>query len=198
MIQVQTQYKEPKALSRPWKIEHTVELPPERFRDFKEHLLDDQPFIAEHSDELYTDGRGITHGMLVLCEGSDDGILVNSEGSRYARYSAFVSGARTLTLMDQYPALRDFCVGMDMLVTFSVERGLREQEDGQFCIDCSEVEEEAGLWIYQQTLPCFDRELFTKMLSARPEFAEVDVKENEIHVTLAPDFAQEPGPVQSM
>ncbi len=81
IVKVIPQRKEPEIFAQPWEIEHIVELPPGEFLHFKEHLLEDYPFIAEHAKELHTDGHGITHGMLVLCEGIDDGILVNSEAS---------------------------------------------------------------------------------------------------------------------
>ena len=198
MIKIKSQCKELETFAQPWKIAHTVELSESRFRYFQNHLLDDYPFIAEHTEDLHTDGQGVTHGLLVLCEGSDDGILVNSEGHNYARYTAFLPGARTQMLTEQYPALRDFCVGMGMLVAFSAERAVREQEDGQCFISYGDVEEEADLWIYHQKMPCFDRKLFAEMLSERPEFAAMDVTQNEIHLTLAPEFVQEQGQEQSM
>ena len=34
---------------------------------------------------MYVDTEGVSHCLLVLGEGSDDGILVESEGSSYAR-----------------------------------------------------------------------------------------------------------------
>ena len=116
IVKVIPQRKEPEIKAQPWEIERTVELPPGEFRYLKEHLLRDHPCIAEHASEMYMDKHGITHGMLVLCEGIDDGIPVNSEGMSYARYAAYLSGARTLSLMDRYPTLRDFCVQMDALV----------------------------------------------------------------------------------
>ena len=116
IVKVTPQWREPEILAPPWEIVHTVELPPGDFRKFKEDLLQAQPFIMEHASEMYMDEHGLTHGMLVLCEGIDDGILVNSEGSSYARYAAYISGARTLALMNRYPSLYDFCVGMDALV----------------------------------------------------------------------------------
>ena len=103
-----------------------------------------------------------------------------------------------LKLLEQYPTLRDFCVGMDFLVEFSAERAVRAQKDGRFCIRLDEVEPEAEVWIYHQKLPCFDSKLFTEMLSERPEFAAMDITQNEIHLTLAPEFVQELGQEQSM
>ena len=85
IVKVTPQWREPEILAPPWEIVHTVELPPGEFRKFKEDLLQPQPFIMEHASEMYMDEHGVTHGMLVLCEGIDDGILVNSEGFAYRK-----------------------------------------------------------------------------------------------------------------
>ena len=43
---------------------------------------------------MYQDRDGVSHCLLVLGEGEEDGILVESEGSLYARYSALLPNAR--------------------------------------------------------------------------------------------------------
>ena len=198
IVKTIAQCKDPEIIAQPWEIEHTVELPPGEFRYFKEHLLRDQPFIAEHAQELYKDSDGVTHGMLVLCEGIDDGILVNSEGFAYARYAAYLSGARTFSLMNRYPPLRDFCVQMDSLVDKFVQQAIENQEDGQCCIGYADIESEAEQMGYDQDIPSFSMPLFLDMLYERPEFSEVETTHNEVYLTLAPDLVQEQGPTQSM
>ena len=198
IVKVIPQRKEPEIVVQPWEVEHVVELPPGEFRHFKEHLLDDYPFIAEHAQELHTDGHGIAHGMLVLCEGIDDGILVNSEGTSYARYAAYLSGARTLSLMNLYPALHDFCVGMDSLVEKYVQQALAGQEDGGFTLPYSDLDAEVERRVYDEDMVNFDRQLFLDMLSERPEFDEVETTQNEIYLTIAPEFVQEQAPGMSM
>lgn len=198
IVKVTPQRKEPEIKAQPWEIERTVELPPGEFRYFKEHLLKDQSFIAEHSEEMHMDSSGVTHGMLVLCEGIDDGILVNSEGFAYARYAAYLSGARTLSLMNRYPSLRDFCVQMDGLVDKYVQQALAGQEDGRFCISYSDIDAEVEKGIFNEDLSAFDWRLFLDMLSERPEFDEVETTQNEIYFTIAPEFVQEQAPGMSM
>ena len=198
IVKVTPQRKEPEIKAQPWEIERTVELPPGEFRYFKEHLLKDQSFIAEHSEEMHMDSSGVTHGMLVLCEGIDDGILVNSEGFAYARYAAYLSGARTLSLMNRYPSLRDFCVQMDGLVDKYVQQALAGQEDGRFCISYSDIDAEVEKGIFNEDLSAFDWRLFLDMLSERPEFDEVESTQNEIYFTIAPEFVQEQAPGMSM
>ena len=198
IVRAVAQWREPEILAPPWEIVHTVELPPGEFRKFKEDLLQAQPFIMEHANDLYVDNSGLTHGMLVLCEGIDDGILVNSEGFAYARYAAYLSGARTLSLMNRYPSLHDFCVGMDSLVEKYVQQALAGQEDGGFTLFYSDLDAEVERRVYDEDMVNFDRQLFLDMLSERPEFDEVETTQNEIYLTIAPEFVQEQAPGMSM
>ncbi|NBI17989.1 hypothetical protein D1841_09845 [Neglecta sp. X4] len=198
IVKVIPQRKEPEITAQPWVVEHTVELSPGEFRYLKEHLLWDHPCIAEHASELHMDKHGITNGMLVLCEGIDDGILMNSEGASYARYAAYLSGARTLSLMDRYPILRDFCVQMDALVDKYVHQAISGQEDGQFTISYPNVDADIENEIFNDNLTAFDWRLFLDMLSARPEIDDMDTTNNEICLTVAPEFVQEQAPGMSM
>ena len=198
IVRAVAQWREPEILAPPWEIVHTVELPPGEFRKFKEDLLQAQPFIMEHANDLYVDNSGLTHGMLVLCEGIDDGILVNSEGFAYARYAAYLSGARTLSLMNRYPSLHDFCVGMDSLVDKYVQQALAGQEDGGFTLSYSDLDAEVERRVFDEDMVNFDRQLFLDMLSERPEFDEVETTQNEIYLTIAPEFVQEQAPGMSM
>ena len=198
IVKVIPQRKEPEIKAQPWEINDTVELSPGDFRYFKEHLLKNQSFIAERAESLHMDSSGVTHGMLVLCEGIDDGILVNSEGFAYARYAAYLSGARTLSLMNRYPSLHDFCVGMDSLVDKYVQQALAGQEDGGFTLSYSDLDAEVERRVFDEDMVNFDRQLFLDMLSERPEFDEVETTQNEIYLTIAPEFVQEQAPGMSM
>ena len=86
--------KEPELRVDRCKVEAVVELDRNRFYDFRTHLFENQEFIKEHRDLMYQDRDGVSHCLLVLGEGEDDGILVESEGSLYARYSALLPNAR--------------------------------------------------------------------------------------------------------
>ena len=125
-------------------------------------------------------------------------ILVNSEGFAYARYAAYLSGARTLALMNRYPSLRDFCVQMDTLVDKYVQQAVVEQEDGGFTLPYSDLDAEVERRVYDEDMVNFDRQLFLDMLSERPEFDEVETTQNEIYLTIAPEFVQEQAPGMSM
>ena len=87
--------KEPELRVDRCKVEAVVELDRNRFYDFRTHLFENQEFIKEHRDLMYQDRDGVSHWLLVLGEGEEDGILVESEGSLYARYSALHPNARS-------------------------------------------------------------------------------------------------------
>lgn len=53
-------------------------------------MLDDYDFIAKHEGNLHVEQDGVTNALLVLNAKTGEGILVNSEGSAYARYSAYL------------------------------------------------------------------------------------------------------------
>ena len=62
---------------------------------FSNHLLNDYDFIEQYADEMGVGSDGIVNALLVFNEKTGEGILVNSEGSSYARYSALLPNARS-------------------------------------------------------------------------------------------------------
>ena len=82
------------------KIETLVVLEHEDFENFRNNLLSDHDFIKENIDSMYVDSEGTMHCLLVLDEdtphGTPDGILVESEGANYARYSSYLPNATFL------------------------------------------------------------------------------------------------------
>ena len=73
-----------------------VELDSIDYREFRSNMMQDWDFIAENIPLMGYDENGTRHCMLVLGEGFDDGILVDSQGYDYARYASFLPGARQL------------------------------------------------------------------------------------------------------
>lgn len=65
-------------------IEHNV------FTCFINDPLNDYDFIKDNKDSMFVDEKEVWHCILVKTEGYDYGILVESEGSSYARYASAV------------------------------------------------------------------------------------------------------------
>jgi len=71
-------------------IETVVELPIKEFNKFLDDMLGDYEFINAHKDIMYVDSNDVWHAIYVTAKDVDYGILVQSEGYGYARYSAFL------------------------------------------------------------------------------------------------------------
>ena len=80
-------------------VEKVVELSTVEFDQFCRSMLEKYPFIREARALLHYDD-GMRHGFLVLGVGRNDGILVDTQGADYARYSAFIPNARSLLTPD--------------------------------------------------------------------------------------------------
>ena len=80
-------------------VEKVVELSTAEFDQFCRSMLEKYPFIREVRASLHYDD-GMRHGFLVLGVGRNDGILVDTQGADYARYSAFIPNARSLLTPD--------------------------------------------------------------------------------------------------
>ncbi|OCN00405.1 hypothetical protein A7X67_16195 [Clostridium sp. W14A] len=82
-------------------VERALELSKAEYREFRDHLTRDMPFIAENRDWMLIDENNVAHCLLVLGEGGSEGVLVNSEGYDYARYASLMPGARELIAVQQ-------------------------------------------------------------------------------------------------
>lgn len=72
-------------------IEKVVEISIEKFNNFLEDMLADKDFIDVNKDLMYVDKDNVWHVILVTAKEVDYGILINSEGYPYARYSAYIN-----------------------------------------------------------------------------------------------------------
>lgn len=75
------------------KVEAVVVLDAEEFEDFRRRLFIARDFIADNHDYMYLDRNGISHCLLVLGEGHQDGILVDSGLSQHAKFTSFLPNA---------------------------------------------------------------------------------------------------------
>lgn len=162
-------------------VSRVVELPNGQFDYFIGHLLDDQDFLIELRSEMGYTEDGVRHCLLVLPEGGDDGVLVDAQGSSYARYSAFIPNARQQVILGQYQSLADFTKEMYGHAEEATQRILKNQVDGSYYLQLSDLPD-------PQTNPLFDHRLLGEMLSERPEFETVETMSSEILVSVAPEY----------
>jgi len=81
-------------------IEKVVEIELKQFTKFLDDMLGDYDFIEAKKDLMYVDNNHIWHAVLVTAKEVDFGILVQSEGYGYARYSAYLSKSELGGLSD--------------------------------------------------------------------------------------------------
>lgn len=71
-------------------IEKKVTLSNKEFEKFIKNPLNDYAFIADNKEFMFLD-NDVWHVVLIQSESLDYGILVESEGSNYARYASYIS-----------------------------------------------------------------------------------------------------------
>lgn len=183
------QRKEPALEPQPCEIENVVSLAGSDFSRFRQSLLENYGFIQESAEDMGI-REGIAHCLLVVDETSGDGILVNSEGSGYARYAACFPGAREFLRSqeqarnvkqaaapvpsphDTSPALLAYGRKMESLIDQALTEALEHHDKGSYVFPPGRTN---------------DPELFAAMLNERQEVTSVQTDGADIHITLSPE-----------
>lgn len=74
-------------------IEKVIELSQQEYDEFSGNMLADYGFIRDNIDLMYCDSLGVYHCILAVGRDRPNGVLVQSEGYGYARYSGFLPNA---------------------------------------------------------------------------------------------------------
>lgn len=160
--------------AEPCVIRDVIELSEGEYSRFSQNLLDDYDFISEHQDAMfYLDGQD--YALLVLGEGQNDGILVSSEGSNYARYSAFIPNAREI-IGNDIRQLADYCI----------REGTRNTDDGSWAVACDDL-----AYHFDQTIVSGRNgfgKLLEKELRKRDEINELIMTEDCIEMTYHMEY----------
>ena len=76
-------------------VEKTIPISHSEFEELNSKLLERNYHIAQYK-ELMLEANGINHCILLYDRSSGDGLLVNSEGCGYARYSQYIPHAKDI------------------------------------------------------------------------------------------------------
>ena len=88
-------FKQDSYNTSPCVVEKVIGLPESEFSELKNHTLKDNCYIKQYKDLMgYRDNA--YHCLLFVDTKNGDGILVESEGADYARYSQYVPNARAI------------------------------------------------------------------------------------------------------
>ena len=77
-------------------VEKAIAIPHEKFEALTNITHKSYDFIAQNKADMYYDEDNNCHCLLVYDKGSGDGLLINSEGNSYAKYSAFIPNAKAM------------------------------------------------------------------------------------------------------
>ena len=184
-------------------IEKVIHLSDSEFARFQQMLLDNYDFLRENADLMRVED-GVTHCLLVVGESFEDGILVNSEGSDYARYSAYFPNAKSYLLTHGQtqqvvqteapaeaaapsvvagisPALLAYGEKMNKIIDKAILEALECHDGSTYLLSLTDIRD-------SNRMEYFDEELFMDMLKERPEIAEMEGGDlGEILVTLTPE-----------
>lgn len=145
-----------------------TELSHEQYSRFYGQMLNDYDFIADYANETYDDGER-KHCLLVLGAGEDDGILVCSEGSFYARYSAYLPKARQI--------LRD---EIHRVAELMIKGRFGETENGSWVIGFDDIKEHFDLTVSPTN---GIGEMLIDELERREEIGEIIATEDCMEIT---------------
>lgn len=141
-------------------VEKIVELSGEAFDAFLSAPQKDWAFLLEHQEAMWSES-GMTHCLLVLGRDRNDGLLVDAEGYGYAKYAAYLFGARDIVNAQIQQAA-------DRIV----REGVENTSEGSWCFYYDELYEQTGLVV---TPDNGLGEMLLDALRCCPEVAEVEM-----------------------
>ena len=157
------------------RIERVVELSAEEFSALVTVPLRDHPAVAANKDCMFSED-GVRHCLLALGHGSNDGVLLESEGYNFPRYAAYIPGMRDIVNAEIQRAAE--CI---------VRQGVEKTVSGSWCVYTEELEESLGLTVRAGNgLDAMLREA----LERRPEVAEVEMIGDCIDTTYYLDYCR--------
>lgn len=144
------------------------------FEEFSKNLLEDRDFIIERKEEMYRDTMGQIHGLLALNTESGDGILIDSQGHDYARYTAFMPNIKPY--IEQQ---------ISIVVNQIIEEATENTSNGSWAIYFDEIEENHGVIVKENN---GIGTLLLDELTSRDEIAEIEVLDDCFDMTIYLDY----------
>lgn len=88
--------KESEFKTRTCVIEKAIAVSHAEFESLKRHPLQDNDLIAENTDLMHCDSDDNYHCLLIYDEENGDGLVIESEGSKFTRYAQYIPKAKLL------------------------------------------------------------------------------------------------------
>jgi hypothetical protein len=146
------------------------------FEEFSNYLLLDRSFIADKKDDMFTDLSGRIHCLLALNKESGDGILIDSSGYDYARYSCFM------------PNIKPY---IEQQISHIADQMIREASEqtsnGSFTVSFEEIKEQFDITVKENN---GIGSMLLSELQSRKEMAEITVEDGCFDMVLYLDFCK--------
>ena len=162
-------------------VEKTVKIPAGKLEEMLRHPMRRHEAIVENAGVMEVDGKGVYHCLLVTGEGRQDGLLVESGGSGYARYASYVPEATAL----RYPTLSKLNRELAEVVDAIIAEGTGQTRSGNWTVSFAELEDMTGLCVEGKP---FLQETLGDMLCSRPEVADLAIEDGQFDVAYYLDF----------
>ena len=166
---------------REFAIEKTVSVPARKLEEMLRHPLHRHDVIVENTEVMGVDGDGVYHCLLVTGEGRQDGLLVESEGSGYARYASYVPEATAL----RYPTLSKMNMELAAVVDAIISEGIGRAAEGNWTVSFADMEDMTGLCVEGKP---FLQETLGDMLRSRPEVTDLVIEDGQFDVAYHLDL----------
>jgi len=153
------------------RIEEVINLPQEKFEEFRTDLLEEYEFIERHCKTDNTNHRDGLSSILVLGTASPDGILVIKDNESVALRTAFFPNVKELIRLKLYET-----------VDYIVEDGKYKSQDGMQRILIDDIDQE-----YNFDVRSF-REEFIEALESKKMVEYADMFDDEIAIKYVPQY----------
>jgi len=165
-------------------VEKVIRLSGAEFDSFTADMLQDHDFIRDNKDLMRPGPDGQPHCLLVVGEGRRDGVLIDSSGYDYARYSAFIPNAEDFLTVGQSPALAALNKKLTDIVDIISEQVGAGSPDGRGVVNLQKWDA-----LFELDLSANGVMLNTvlDMLGERPEIKEFELDKNELIIYREPE-----------
>jgi DNA-directed RNA polymerase subunit L len=131
---------------------------------------------------MYRDSEGQIHVLLALDRDGGDGILIDSQGHDYARYTAFMPNIKAY-IEEQ------ISIAAEQIIKEAAEQIIKEaaenSSNGSWAIYYDEIEENQGLIVKENN---GIGTMLLDILHRREEIAEIEIEDECFDITLYLDY----------
>ena len=154
----------------------------ETFEQMQAHPLWDHDVIQKHIQDMRSVAGG-EYCLLIAPENGTDGLLVRSEGSSCARYSAYIPGGRLMTLVT--PELERALRRCETAAKEAVRRECVQTLTGKWTCSLAELDAAFGAGLQENKILA---ELFCDKLARQAEVASAYLEGDMLRVGFRPEY----------